>query len=115
MLRGTLDKRTVILGEYIVEHKSTVRAAAKSFGISKSTVHAVVIIWNVFGGLFNNHSAADNKKAATLCRCFFIPCPNFLRVLLSIGFVLLWTQPNISWLTRPLSFRRPTRGMLMYR
>ena len=39
MLRGTLDKRTVILGEYIVEHKSTVRAAAKSFGISKSTVH----------------------------------------------------------------------------
>ena len=39
MLRGTLDKRTVILGEYIVEHKSTVRATAKSFGISKSTVH----------------------------------------------------------------------------
>ena len=39
MLRGTVDKRTVILGEYIVEHKSTVRAAAKSFGISKSTVH----------------------------------------------------------------------------
>ena len=39
MLRGTLDKRTVILGEYIVEHKSTVRAAAKSFGISKYTVH----------------------------------------------------------------------------
>ena len=36
---GTVDKRTVILGEYIVEHKATVRAAAKSFGISKSTVH----------------------------------------------------------------------------
>lgn len=35
----TLDKRTVILGEYIVEHGSTVRDAAKSFGISKSTVH----------------------------------------------------------------------------
>lgn len=34
-----LDKRTVILGEYIVEHKSTVRDTAKSFGISKSTVH----------------------------------------------------------------------------
>jgi putative DeoR family transcriptional regulator (stage III sporulation protein D) len=29
----------VILGEYIVEHGSTVRDAAKSFGISKSTVH----------------------------------------------------------------------------
>ncbi len=35
----TLDKRTVILGEYIVEHGSTVRDAAKTFGISKSTVH----------------------------------------------------------------------------
>ena len=35
----TLEKRTVILGEYILEHGSTVRDAAKSFGISKSTVH----------------------------------------------------------------------------
>jgi transposase len=34
----TLDRRTVILGEYIVEHGSTVRDAAKSFGISKSTI-----------------------------------------------------------------------------
>jgi putative DeoR family transcriptional regulator (stage III sporulation protein D) len=39
---GTLEKRTVILGEYIVEHGSTVRDAAKSFGISKSTVHMVI-------------------------------------------------------------------------
>ena len=39
MTMSTLEKRTVILGEYIVEHGSTVRDAAKSFGISKSTVH----------------------------------------------------------------------------
>ena len=32
-------ERAVILGEYIVEKKTTVRAAAKAFGISKSTVH----------------------------------------------------------------------------
>ena len=32
-------ERAVILGEYIVEKKATVRAAAKAFGISKSTVH----------------------------------------------------------------------------
>lgn len=38
-LKGTVDRRTVILGEYIVENKATVRGAAKSFGISKSTVH----------------------------------------------------------------------------
>ena len=32
-------ERAVILGEYITENKATVRAAAKAFGISKSTVH----------------------------------------------------------------------------
>ena len=30
------------LGAYIVEHGATVRAAAKAFGISKSTVHTDV-------------------------------------------------------------------------
>ena len=30
------------LGVYIVEHNATVRAAAKAFGISKSTVHTDV-------------------------------------------------------------------------
>ena len=32
-------ERPVILGEYIVENRATVRQAAKEFGISKSTVH----------------------------------------------------------------------------
>lgn len=32
-------ERCIILGEYIVKTKSTVRATAKQFGISKSTVH----------------------------------------------------------------------------
>jgi len=34
--------RAVELGEYIVKNKSTVRTAAKAFGISKSTVHSDV-------------------------------------------------------------------------
>lgn len=34
-----IEERAVILAEYIIEHKATVRAAAKQFGISKSTVH----------------------------------------------------------------------------
>lgn len=34
--------RAVNLGEYIVKNKVTVRAAAKQFGISKSTVHTDV-------------------------------------------------------------------------
>ncbi len=33
------SERPVILGEYIIEHKATVRQAAHEFGISKSTVH----------------------------------------------------------------------------
>ena len=32
-------KRCEMLGRYMIEHRSTVRAAAKVFGISKSTVH----------------------------------------------------------------------------
>lgn len=31
--------RSIILGQYIVDKKCTVRACAKAFGISKSTVH----------------------------------------------------------------------------
>lgn len=33
------EERCVILGKYIVENNATVRAAAREFGISKSTVH----------------------------------------------------------------------------
>ena len=34
-----MEERAVELGNYILEHKATVRAAAKRYGISKSTVH----------------------------------------------------------------------------
>lgn len=36
---GNVEKRCVDLAHYIVETKSTVRATAAVFGISKSTVH----------------------------------------------------------------------------
>lgn len=38
-MRDFYKDRAVILGEYIVETGATVRACAKVFGISKSTVH----------------------------------------------------------------------------
>ncbi len=38
-MKGAVEERAVELGEYILEHKTTVRAAAKKFHISKSTVH----------------------------------------------------------------------------
>jgi putative DeoR family transcriptional regulator (stage III sporulation protein D) len=39
---GTKQERCVSLGKYIIANNATVREAAKVFGISKSTVHAVV-------------------------------------------------------------------------
>lgn len=38
-MKGIVEERATMLGEYILESKATVRNAAKKFGISKSTVH----------------------------------------------------------------------------
>jgi len=38
-VKGIVEERAVELGEYIIENKTTVRGAAKKFGVSKSTVH----------------------------------------------------------------------------
>lgn len=38
-MRQQIEERCVTLANYILEKKATVRAAAKKFGISKSTVH----------------------------------------------------------------------------
>ncbi|MEN6316797.1 MAG: sporulation transcriptional regulator SpoIIID [Clostridiaceae bacterium] len=38
-MKGYIEERAVELANYIIDKKTTVRAAAKKFGISKSTVH----------------------------------------------------------------------------
>ena len=38
-MKGAVEERVVELGNYIIENNATVRAAAKKFHISKSTVH----------------------------------------------------------------------------
>ncbi len=43
-----IEERTVMLAEYIIENKATVRTTAKKFGISKSTVHTVVTRQKLF-------------------------------------------------------------------
>ena len=35
----SMETRACDLAVYIIEHRSTIRAAAKQFGVSKSTVH----------------------------------------------------------------------------
>ena len=39
ILNRNIEERACELAEYIIENRATVRAAAKKFGISKSTVH----------------------------------------------------------------------------
>ena len=38
-MKGNMEERACDLALYIIENKATVRAAARKFGISKSTVH----------------------------------------------------------------------------
>lgn len=38
-MKGNIEERACALAAYIIENRTTVRAAAKKFGISKSTVH----------------------------------------------------------------------------
>ena len=39
LYNDNIQERCILLGEYLVEHRSTVRAVAAKFHISKSTVH----------------------------------------------------------------------------
>ena len=39
VLKGNMEERAERLAQYIIENQTTVRAAARKFGISKSTVH----------------------------------------------------------------------------
>ena len=42
----SIDERAVLLAQYIIDSKETVRGTAKKFGISKSTVHTEVTLRN---------------------------------------------------------------------
>lgn len=42
----SIEERSVELAHYIIDSKDTVRGAAKKFGISKSTVHTELTLWN---------------------------------------------------------------------
>ena len=68
-MKGNIEERACALACYIIEHRTTVRAAAKVFGVSKTTVHIDQIKTN---GLFgwSNEIAADGiaPSAALFCR-----------------------------------------------
>ena len=49
-MKDYIEERAVSIANYIIESNATVRQTAKQFGVSKSTVHAVVTIWNGMRG-----------------------------------------------------------------
>lgn len=60
-MRDELQDRAVILGEYILDTGATVRAAAKVFKISKSTVHK-----DVTGRLYHQNRDLYEKVKVVL-------------------------------------------------
>jgi putative DeoR family transcriptional regulator, stage III sporulation protein D len=55
-LKGYIEERAIKMAEYIVETGQTVRQTAKTFGVSKSTVHTDV------------HKPNDLKQSLRLAR-----------------------------------------------
>ena len=46
MNSNSIEERVKNLAHYIIDSKDTVRGAAKKFGVSKSTVHTDLTLWN---------------------------------------------------------------------
>ena len=55
-MRYSLEERACDLAVYIIENRTTVRAAAEKFGVSKSTVHTDKTIWNGSCGWWHRQS-----------------------------------------------------------
>lgn len=53
-LKDYIEERAVKIAHYIIDSKATVRQTAKKFGISKSTVHMVVVKQNGLYLPYNN-------------------------------------------------------------
>ena len=43
-LKDYIEERAIEIANYIIEERTTVRQAAKKFGVSKSTIHTVATI-----------------------------------------------------------------------
>ncbi len=52
-MKGYIEERAIEIARYIIDNHTTVRQAAKHFGISKSTVHIEVTKQNGLCGRSN--------------------------------------------------------------
>ena len=74
VLKGNMEERAERLALYVLENRTTVRSAAQKFGISKSSVHMVIVKWN---GLCGPLSKPDKEERISAChgadmRLFFV-------------------------------------------
>ena len=49
-MKEYIEERAISIANYIIDSNATVRQTAKTFGVSKSTVHMVVTKWNGLDG-----------------------------------------------------------------
>ena len=62
------------LAVYIIETRTTIRQAAKHFGLSKSTVHVEVTVQNVSGGLSHKPKITRAGSKSLPARFFALCC-----------------------------------------
>ena len=63
-MKSNIQERAVRLGEYIIEHNSTVRETAAVYGVSKSTVHKdlTALLPRLNSGLYKEVRAVLNRN-----------------------------------------------------
>lgn len=66
-MKDYIEERALNLANYIIENKTTVRAAAKAFCVSKSTVHKDVTerLWEIHKGLAEKVKEVLEKNKIT--------------------------------------------------
>ena len=62
-MKDYIEERAIEIANYIIEERTTVRQAAKKFGVSKSTIHVDVTIQNGLCGGWNNGINGWSYKA----------------------------------------------------
>ena len=73
-MKEDLETRAQELAVYIIEHRTTIRDAAKHFGVSKSTVHVEVTVQNVSGGLSHKPKITRAGSKSLPARFFALCC-----------------------------------------
>lgn len=63
-MKDYIERRAVVLAQYIIENNATVRIAAKHFNVSKSTVHKDVKkrLFNINRGMYKRVTEVLNKN-----------------------------------------------------